>query len=90
MAGVDRDISRIAAPTQQGHDPIAHPPARRALAKLGHHAGDFQPQGLGRAWGRRVDALALHQIRAIDPGRLDLDQNLTGAGTRRVNLNRFQ
>ena len=80
MALVCRAIFGVAAADHQRHDLVAELPARHAGAERDHLAGDLEPGDVGRALGRRIEALALHHVGPVDAGGRDLDQHLALAG----------
>ena len=55
-----------------------------------HLAGDLEPGNVGRALGRRIEALALHHVRPVDAGGGDLDQHLALGRLRHRPLFRHQ
>ena len=64
-AGVDHRLLRVAAAREERHRALAHRPAAHLGADLRHAAGALEAEGRRGARGRRVEALALHQVRAV-------------------------
>jgi len=71
-------ILGIAAAGHQGADRVADLPARDAIPERDDLAGDLQAGNIGSTRRRRIAALALQDVRPIDPGRRDLDQHFAG------------
>jgi len=82
LPGGDRDPLRVTATGQQRADPVASRPAGHPRAQLGDGAGNLQAEVLRRARRRRVGAFPLQQVGAVDPGRGNVHDELTGAGDR--------
>jgi hypothetical protein len=75
----DRAVGAELAGLQQ--HPLAGPPCGDAGAEPGDGAGDLVAQGDGVDVGRRIQrAFDEVQVGQAHPGRLDLDQHLTGFG----------
>ena len=70
----------VAAARDERAHLIPHNEARGSLPQMSNLARDFEPRNAGDAWGRRVHAAPLQDVRAIDAGRLDLDQNASFRG----------
>ncbi len=82
VALVDRDELRVAAAGEQRAHAVADAPARRTRADGRDRARHLEPQVRRRACGRRVRALALAEVGAVDAGGGHADQDLSGAGDR--------
>src|SRR5690606_19338635 len=80
LAGRDGDALGVAAAGQQRADLVALRQVRHALADGRDDAGALQPEHLGRAGRRRIVALALQEVGAVDAGGGDLDDDLAGSG----------
>ncbi len=78
----DRELGL--APTRDDrHDAVARLEALHARAALDHLAGQLQPGDvLGRAGRRRVAALELHHVGAVEPGAADADEQVGVPGDR--------
>jgi len=83
---VGEAIFGVAAAAHQRHDAVPDFPARHAGTERDDLAGDFEAGNIRCAGRRRIAALALHDIRAIDAGGCHLDQDLTVAGRRHCAL----
>ena len=66
----------IASPGNEGGDPVALAMAGNAGPERGDCPRDLQAEDVARARRGRVEAEALQHVRPVDPGRLDLDQDL--------------
>ncbi len=73
--GRGTELGVTAAANQRANE-IARLEARGAGPQRDDLAGDFHAENIGGAFGRRVEALALEHVGAIDPGGRDLDQHL--------------
>jgi hypothetical protein len=82
MAGVDGDPLGIAPAAQQGAHPVADGPARHPFAYGFDLARDLKPENVRSARWRGIAAVALQQVGPIDPGGMDPDDHLAGAGHR--------
>ena len=71
-------IFGITAADNERHHHVAVLPARHALAARDNFAGDLKAGDVGRALRWRVEAHALHDVRPIDAGGGDLDEDLAG------------
>ena len=76
------DLLGVAAAGQQRAHLVTRPPAGDAVADGPDPAGAFQARVRRRARRRRVAALPLHQVGAVDTAGGDLDDHLAGAGDR--------
>ncbi len=72
----------VAAAGEQGAHLVADRPARDALAEAATSPLHSSPGYSRRTGRRRVEALALHEVGAVDAGRDDVDEHLAGAGGR--------
>ena len=63
-------IFRIAAAGHEREDAVAYRKARRARAARRDISGDLEPENVGRAGRRRVEALRCSDIGPVDAGRL--------------------
>ncbi len=70
----------IAAAGDECDHGIADGVSRRVGSKGRDLAGDLQAEHVGRAGWRRVVALALGDVRPVDAGSVDTDENLAVAG----------
>ena len=75
-AGVHDDLLGVAAAGEQRHGAVADPPAAHGGADLGHLAGAFEAENRRRAGRRRIEALALQQVGAVDRGGADADADV--------------
>ncbi len=73
---------RITPARNERADFVADAETRRALAKRGDLAGDLEAWQVGSAGRRRIMALPLQHVRAVDARRRHADENLAGAGRR--------
>ncbi len=78
----DRAKLGIATATDERADEIAYHEARCPRTERHDLARDLHPKNIGRAFGRRVEALTLEHVGTVDAGSLDLDQDLPRAGRR--------
>ena len=70
----DRNLLGIATAGQQCADFVADGPTGDVFAEFGDHTRAFEAEDVTRAWRRRVEALTLEQVGAVDGGRGDLDE----------------
>jgi len=71
------------AAADDGHDPIALAEALGVTTEPDHLARQLEAEDVGRRAGRRrVAALALEDVGAVDAGRADANQHLRRAGLR--------
>jgi hypothetical protein len=82
VALVDGAVFGVAAAVGERRHVVADGPAGRAVSKSYDLARDFEAEKIGRARRCRVEALALHEVGAVDPRRLDADQHFPGRGAR--------
>ena len=82
LPGGDRDLLRVPAARQQGDARVADGPARHPVADGGDVPRDLQPDQRARPGRRRVVALPLQEVGAVDPGRRHVDQELARPGLR--------
>ena len=70
------------------HHPITHGPTRDLVAHGGDLAGELQPRGEGRhvSAGGVVRALKHPEIRSVQSGGTDANEQLTGPRARHVDL----
>ena len=80
---------RVAAPRDQGAKLLSNQ-FLGAIAGLDDFAGELEAENVGRPRRRRIEPAALQNVRAIDPRRLDLDQDLAWAGSRDRTLDQRQ
>lgn len=83
----------MAASGEQCAHSITEPEPERVIATevvFDQLPGHFQPRQAGRTWRRRVIALALGDIRAIDAGDRDLDQHFSRPWARNRTLRWLQ
>ena len=80
LAGRHRDVLGIAAAAEQRADLLAGMQIGDAFADGGDLAGALQAENVTGTGRRVVEAPALHQVRAIEPGRDHPDQHLAGPG----------
>jgi hypothetical protein len=69
----------VAAANDQGHDRVGFLPARNAVTARDDRAGDFESGNVGGPGRWRIEAHALHDVRSVDAGGSDLDQDLARA-----------
>jgi len=69
----------VASTGDQGAYAVARLPAGHGI-RGDDNAGHLQAEDRGRSGRRRIFALALKEVGAVDPGGLDTDQNVTLAG----------
>ena len=81
-AVVDGDLLGVAAAGEQPHDAIAGGEAFDGGPGGDHFAGEFEPEDLelGLAAGLGVTAAPLHEVRAVEGGGADPDEEVLGAG----------
>ena len=72
----------VTAAGQQRAHLVTRPPVRDAVADGADPARALQARVRRRARRRRVEALPLHQVRAVDPAGGDVDDHLARAGDR--------
>ena len=53
-----------------------------AFPRRDHRSRDFEAEDIGRPGRRRIDSAALKNVRAVDPGGRNLDQDFVAAGLR--------
>ena len=82
MALMRQAVFGIAPADDERCDAVALAPALNARAARRHASGDFKTRDVGRALGRRIEALPLHHVRAVDAGGLDRNQDLARSGGR--------
>ena len=73
---VRQRVFGIAAARNQGADLVAHLPARDVMAGRRDFARDLQARQVRRALRWRIDAGALQQVRTVDAGGGDANQDL--------------
>src|SRR5580700_1151867 len=73
-----RSLLRVTAAGYQRHRAIADFPAWRISTDRDDFTGAFHTDDFRRAWRRRVESLALKQIRAIYAGVAYANQNFIG------------
>ena len=72
---------RLSATADHGHDPVTDVEALHTWASGGHHACELEARDVSRPARRgRVQTGSLHQVGAVQSGRLHPDQQLPGAG----------
>src|ERR1051326_1922213 len=83
-AVMDDRLLGVAAPGQECHDALSEPEARDLGADLDDLARTFEPEDRRRAGWRRVEALPLQEVGAVDGGGVHPDAGLVLAdgGTR--------
>ena len=72
----------VAAADDQSHHQVANVPARYVRAPLNDFTGYLEAGNFCRAGRRRVKPHALHDIRPVDAGGGDFDQDLAGTRLR--------
>ena len=82
LAGGDRDLRRVPAAGQQRAHLVADGEALDALAERGDGAAALEADHARRPGRRRVVALALEQVGAVDRGGGDVEHDLAGRRAR--------
>lgn len=73
----------LAAPADDGHDPVAHREPLRPRAEGRDLTGQLETGDVGRRTRRsRVEAPHLEPVGGVDPGGVDLHEHLSGTGYR--------
>ena len=67
-------------PDEEGADLVADRERRHAVTQSRHLARALQPEDVGRAGWRLVEALPLEQVGPVHPCGLDADEHFTRAG----------
>ena len=80
----------VSAARYQSHRAIADFPPGCSGADCGDFASDFHPDDLRRARRRRIEALPLEQVGAIDARSADANQDFVGLDRRLGHLADFQ
>ena len=73
---------RVAAADHECHHQVAVLPARDVRAARRDFTGNLEARNICRALLRWVKSHALHDVRPVDAGGRDLDQNLAGRRSR--------
>ncbi len=83
---MDDGLFRVAAPGEQRHRPLAPLPARDASADLDDLAGALEAEDRRGTRRRRIETLALQEIRSIDGGSPYSHAKIAGTQGRRRHI----
>jgi hypothetical protein len=76
LAGRNDTVLGIAAAVDKGAHRVARPPSSHGVSPRDDDTGDFETGNIAGTRRWRVTSLSLHHIRAVDPSRSNLDQDL--------------